>query len=288
MATTALTVGRVVALWRYPVKSMIGEELNASRVGERGLAGDRAYALVESETGKVVSAKNPRKWPMLFDCRAAFAEPPRTDAGLSPVRISLPSGKMVASDEADANAVLSNELGRQVSLLIAPKTPPTIEELWPDIDGLPYQNEVTDIPIASKAPPGTFFDYSAVHLLTTATLDRLRQVYPEGRFEARRFRPNLVIEPAAGEAGFVENAWAERTLSIGEEVRIAILVPAPRCVMTTLPQGDLPKDPGILRAIARHNNVMIPSKGRPLPCVGVFGKVLKGGMVRRGDTCWLE
>jgi uncharacterized protein YcbX len=127
-----------------------------------------------------------------------------------------------------------------------------------------------------------------VHQLTTATLDRLRQLYPEGRFEARRFRPNLVIEAAADEAGFVENTRAERTLAIGEEVRIAVLVPAPRCVMTTLPQGDLPKDPGILRAIARHNNVMIASENRSFPCVGVFGKVLQSGTVRRGDTCRLE
>lgn len=288
MATKAGMVGRVVALWRYPVKSMMGEELNVSPVGERGLTGDRAYALVENGTGKVVSAKNPRKWPMIFDCRAAFAAPRGTDAEIPPVRIALPSGRMLASDDAEANAVLSRALGREVSLQITPKAPPIVEELWPAIHGLPFHNEVTDISIASKAPPGTFFDYSAVHLLTTATLDRLRRLYPEGRFEARRFRPNFVIEPTDGETGFVENAWADRTLSIGDEVRIAILVPAPRCVMTTLAQGDLPADPGILRAIARHNNVMLPSKGRAFPCVGVFGKVLQGGTVRRGDACRLE
>jgi uncharacterized protein len=69
-------LGSVVSLWRYPVKSMMGEELNAAEVTERGLLGDRAYALVDRSEGKVASAKNPRKWPQLFDFRAAFVETP--------------------------------------------------------------------------------------------------------------------------------------------------------------------------------------------------------------------
>jgi uncharacterized protein YcbX len=69
--------GAVVSLWRYPVKSMMGEELNASDVTDRGLLGDRSLALVDTETGKVVSAKNPKKWSPMFDFRAAFSEPPQ-------------------------------------------------------------------------------------------------------------------------------------------------------------------------------------------------------------------
>src|ERR671913_2238443 len=83
-------VGSVVALWRYPVKSMMGEELNASEVTPRGLLGDRAYALVDSLDGKVASAKNPRKWPQLFDCRAVFVDEPRPGAPMPPVRLTLP------------------------------------------------------------------------------------------------------------------------------------------------------------------------------------------------------
>ena len=87
--------GRVVAIWRYPVKSMMGEELNATLVTERGLQGDRAMALVDVETGKVASAKNPRQWPNLFDFRAAYVEPP-VDAGSSSspsIRITMPDGR---------------------------------------------------------------------------------------------------------------------------------------------------------------------------------------------------
>ena len=238
------TVGHVVSLWRYPVKSMMGEELNASHVTERGLLGDRAYALVDKSNGRVASAKNPLKWVKLFDCRTAFAGPPCAGQRIPPVCITLPNGNCVTSEGGDLNQVLSSELGREVTFVATPPEAPNLEEYWPDIEGLAHKQTVTDEAIALGAPAGTFFDFAAIHLLTTATLDRLRQLYPAGRFEARRFRPNLVVEPLSGEKDFVENAWVGRTLAIGEEVRLSVLMPCPRCVMTTLAQGDLPNDPG--------------------------------------------
>lgn len=77
-------LGSVVSLWRYPVKSMMGEELNPTEVTDRGLLGERAYALVDSSDGKVATTKNPRKWPRLFDFRATFIEPPRAAAKVPP------------------------------------------------------------------------------------------------------------------------------------------------------------------------------------------------------------
>src|SRR6266542_2877739 len=100
-------LGSVVSLWRYPVKSMMGEELNATEVTERGLLGDRAYALVDSSDGKVATAKNPRKWPRLFDFRATFIEPPPAATKVPPVRIVLPDGSNVTSDQSDLNKILS-------------------------------------------------------------------------------------------------------------------------------------------------------------------------------------
>ncbi|MGE5755045.1 MAG: MOSC domain-containing protein [Planctomycetaceae bacterium] len=114
--------------------------------------------------------------------------------------------------------------------------------------------------------------------LTTATIDRLRDLYPQGRFEVRRFRPNIVVEPASGEKIFVENAWIGHRIAIGDEVCLRITGPCPRCVMTTLPQGDLPRDPGILRTAAQHNQVN----------VGVYAAVLRGGTIRRGDPIRFE
>ena len=271
---TKTDVGSVVSLWRYPVKSMMGEELGASHVTERGLFGDRAYALMDPSTGKVASAKNPRKWPNLFDFRAAYAVTPRPGEKIPPVRITVPEGTMVTSEQSDIDQTLSASLGHEVTLVTsAPKTP-TLEEYWPDLEGLDHFDTVTD----EEMPAETFFDLAVVHLLTTATINRLRELYPEGRFEVRRFRPNIVVEPASGETTFVENSWVGRTLNLGDEVSLRITGPCPRCVMTTLSQGDLPKDVGILRTVAQHNQAN----------VGVYATVLKGGKIRRGDPVRLQ
>jgi MOSC domain-containing protein len=272
--TTQIELGSVVSLWRYPIKSMMGEELNSAEVTERGLLGDRAYALLDSSTAKVVSAKNPRKWPSLFDFRAAFVEPPRTGEKIPPVRIALPNGTILTSEQRELNQVLTNALGRAVTLATATPETPSLEEYWPDMEGLAHRETVTDEAI----PVGTFFDLAVTHVLTTATLDRLRGLYPQGRFEVRRFRPNIVVQPSSGEKTFVENAWIGHTLAIGDQVRLNITGPCPRCVMTTLSQGDLPRDPGILRTAAQHNQVN----------VGVYAAVVRGGTIRRGDPLRLE
>lgn len=272
--TTQIELGSVVSLWRYPVKSMMGEELNAAEVTDRGLLGDRAYALRDPSNEKVASAKHPRKWAKLFDFRAAFAESPRAGEKIPSVRITLPNGGIVTSEQRDLNKVLTNALGREVTLATAAPETPSLEEYWPDMEGLAHRETVTD----EAMPAGTFFDLAVAHVLTTATIDRLRELYPQGRFEVRRFRPNIVVQPAAAEKDFVENAWVGHTLVIGDEVRLNVTGPCPRCVMTTLPQGDLPRDPGILRTVAQHNQVN----------VGVYAAVLRGGTIRRGDPVRLE
>ncbi len=267
--TAPVDLGSVVSLWRYPVKSMMGEELNAADVTERGLLGDRAYALVDSSNRKVVSAKNPRKWGKLFEFRAAYVEPPRAGEKIPPIRITLPDGTTVTSEQNDLNQIISNVTGREVTLAATAPETPSLEEYWLDIEGLAHRETITD----EAMPSGTFFDCAVIHVLTTATVDRLRELYPQGRFEVRRFRPNIMVELAASEKDFVEKTWIGHTLGLGDAVRLNITGPCPRCVMTTLPQGDLPKDPGILRTAARHNQAN----------VGVYAAVLRGGRIRRGD-----
>jgi uncharacterized protein YcbX len=141
------------------------------------------------------------------------------------------------------------------------------------------------VPAAFRAPSGTFFDFSAIHLITTNTLDRLREVTPQPRFEARRFRPNLVVD-VPGLHGFIENDWVRRIVVIGA-VRLKVIIPTARCVMTTLAQSDLPGDPGILRAMAEHNRIKAGGLGE-LPCAGVYAAVLTPGTIRRGATVRLE
>jgi len=272
--TTQTELGSVVSLWRYPVKSMMGEELNATEVTERGLLGDRAYALVDSSDGKVATAKNPRKWPRLFDFRANLIEQARVSAKVLPVRITLPNGTTITSDDNDLNQILSKALDRQVTFGTAQRAAVNAEEYWPDMEGLDHRDTVTDFTL----PEETFFDCAMVHLLTTATLDRLRELYPQGRFDVRRFRPNIVVQLVSGEKSFAENVWVGHTLAIGDQVRLNITGPCGRCVMTTLAQGDLPKDPGILRTAAQHNQVN----------VGVYASVVRGGAIRRSDRVRME
>jgi uncharacterized protein len=267
--------GKVVSIWRYPVKSMLGEELNSSYVTERGLMGDRTYALIDKETGKVASAKNPRKWERLFDFRSMFVDTPQALENIPPIRITLPDGTRISSGEdKNIDQTLSKALGRDVRLMRADLERPSYEEYWPDIDGLAQRDKVTD----EAMPPQTFFDIAVIHLLTTSTVNRLRELYPEGRFEVRRFRPNIVVEPASGEKDFIENLWIGKKLTIGEDIVLKVNGPCTRCVMITLPQADLPKDIGILRTVARYNQVN----------VGVYASVLRGGTIRRSDLVKLE
>jgi uncharacterized protein len=277
MPNAPYQIGSVVSLFRYPVKSMMGEELNAADVSQRGFLGDRYYALVDDADGMVASAKNPRKWPTLFDFRATFTEPPQPGMEMPSVRITLPDGTMVTNEQSNFNQTLSEAFHRKVTLHMA-KHEETVavsaEEYWPDIDDLDYRNTVTEFTL----PEGTFFDCAPIHLLTTATMDRLRELYPQGRFEAKRFRPNIVVAPLVDQKDFIENDWVSHTLLIGREVRLYITAPCARCVMTTLSQGDLPRDLGILRTAAQNNKAN----------VGVYAAVIQGGTIHRGDVVQFE
>lgn len=253
---------------------MMGEELEATKIGPKGLQGDRAFALLDPSTGKIASAKNPAKWPGLFQYRAEFVAPLNGSGHLPPARITFPDGGTASTDDASLDQILSARLGKPVRFLSSAPPAGTLEEYWPDMDGLARRDVVTE----EAMPAETFFDCAAIHLLTTATLRKFQELYPEGRFEPRRFRPNLLIEGEPGLGAFPENEWNDKVLAIGSEVKIKITGPCGRCVMTTLAQGDLPKDAGVLKTAARHNHAF----------VGAYASVVQGGVVRKGDAISIE
>ena len=290
-------VGAIAALWRFPVKSMPGERLESAEVTERGIVGDRAYALVEVETGKVVSAKNPKLGPAMLGCRAEFAESPRAGEDPPPLRITLPDGTSSTSNSPDVDAVLSGYLGRDVKLARAAPESFTIDQYHPDVEGLDpegHRDTVTESRLGSAffaeaglpsaVPVGAFFDLFPVSVLTTSTLDQLNELRPESRFDERRFRMNVILGTL--ESGFVENDWLGRALEIGDDVRLTVSLPDPRCVMTTLAQAELPKDTEILRTLARHNRIDVA--GGLYPCAGVYATVAAPGTVRAGETAVLN
>ncbi|NOT12847.1 MAG: MOSC domain-containing protein [Methylococcaceae bacterium] len=274
----------VATLWRYPVKSMMGEELNGADITTAGLLGDRVYALVDAETGKVISAKNPKKWPNFFAFRAAFTTPPSLYR-VQPVWISLPDGTVLRSDESNINEKLSDVLGHKVKLQTQSPQDPTLEQYWPEFAG--EANEISTEAVAGDAQKGTFFDYATLHLLTTSSIEAMQELYPQGRFEVRRFRPNIMID-TAGQKGFVENDWVGKIIRLGNELRLQITDPCPRCVMPTLAQGDLPADSGLFKHAIAKNSPMVPFANKELPSVGVYARVLQSGWVKRGDSISIE
>lgn len=271
LETPAATAGVVTGLRRYPVKSMQGEARDSAIVTMNGILGDRAFALVDITSGKVASAKNPRKWPDLFAYSATFVSQPGNGA-VPNVKITLPDGAAVMTDQSDAAEIISKRLGRPVTIAAAVPPQPMLEEYWPDIEELPHRDEITD----EAMPAGTFFDCALVHVLTTATLRRYAEIYPGGQWDLRRFRPNIVVDTGDDLEGFVENAWVGRSLKIGGAV-LKVTGGTPRCTMTTLAQGALPQDNNILRTAAQQNNAHI----------GVYASVVTPGDVHCGDTVTL-
>jgi uncharacterized protein YcbX len=284
--------GRVAGLWRFPVKSMAGEQLSEAALTARGFLGDRAYALVDVETGKVVSAKSAKRFPGILSCRAAFLEAPEVGSDTPPVRIVFPGGS-TTSDDADCDHVLTGFLRRKVRLSSVAPEDFTIDQYHPDVaeaDPAGYRDTIVETKLGSAlfaeigapspVPVGAFFDVFPVSVISTSTLDQLQQLQPGSRFEARRFRMNVVVE--TGEEGFVENGWIGQNISLGDGARVHIAMADPRCVMPTLAQDDLPRDNDILRTLVRHNRLEI-EPGRRYPCAGVYGVVEQAGAVRLGD-----
>lgn len=295
---TGGVVGSISALWRFPVKSMRGERLDHAEITKQGLVGDRAYALIDVETGKVASAKSVKLFPDLLGCEAAFVNPPAAECELPPVRIALPNGTSVMSGSSETDRALSAFFRRSVVLARSAPEDFTIDQYHPDVEDLDpegHRNTLVEqklgsaffaqAGLASPVPMGSFFDLFPLSLLTTSALGRLSELQPQSRFDQRRFRMNLIV--GTNETGFVENGWIGRELMIGDLARISVSLPGPRCVMTTLGQDDLPNDVNILRTLVQHNRIEVGSGGR-FPCAGAYAVVLRSGTICQGDTVKLE
>jgi uncharacterized protein YcbX len=270
-------VGQVRDLWRYPVKSMLGERLERLEVEPRGVVGDRGHALWDSQARRVASAKNPRRWADLLRFSARYLAEPSPGAPLPVVEVRGPFAgeeappQTLRGDDPALAAGLSRCLGREVHLLDQPPPGASLDHYWPVVEGRELQDATDELVL----PAGTFFDSCPIHALSTATLAELRRLEPHLDFAVERFRPNLLIDTGSA-SGFVEEAWLGGVLAIGEALRLRVDTVCPRCVITTLAQGDLVEDLEILRATARHNNVV----------AGIRLSVLTPGPLAVGDPVW--
>ncbi|MEV4413346.1 MOSC domain-containing protein [Catellatospora sp. NPDC049609] len=266
----------VAALHRHPVKSLLGEQLASADVTERGITGDRALALLDTATGRIASAKHPRLWQRLLTLTAT------TDA--TGVRLTGP-GLHTHSTDPDVDKQLSALLGRDVTLTGTPPEIPLLDRADPDAvlrDGITDTTPLTVGNVGTGAPPGTFFDFAPVHLITTATVNRIGALHPDGAADARRYRPNIVVHTDA--TGFAEDAWVGRELRIGDDLRLRVIAATPRCAVPTLAHGDLPRDPDALRVLAEYHRVVPLPSLAPQPCAGVYAQVVHPGRIRPGDA----
>ena len=272
-------LGTVTRLRRYPVKSMLGEDVTVSEVSPAGLAGDRRLAVVSRQTGKVASAKYPRLWRDLLTL-SAEALNGQSAAAL----ITLPDGTTVSSTDADIDDILSALLNEPVTLTATPPPGATLDRAVPEAvlrDGIAAAVPSRLVEIGAGSPPGTFVDFAPLHLISSATLDRIAELSPYRRAHLERYRPNIVIGTPA--AGFTENDWLGRELRIGGDLVLRVIARTPRCAVPTLAHGDLPRDAEALRVLARHNRVRPLADADPEPCAGVYAEVLQPGRVSSGD-----
>jgi uncharacterized protein YcbX len=162
-------LGTVAALRRYPVKSMLGEDVDATEVTRLGLARDRRLAVISCRTGKIASAKYPRLWRDLLTLSAQALD--------HDVSIALPGGKTVWSTDADVDAILSELLDEPVTLTATRPPAASLDRAVPEAvlrAGISAQVPFEVNEIGSGSPPGTFVDFAPLHLLTTSTLGRTR------------------------------------------------------------------------------------------------------------------
>jgi MOSC domain-containing protein len=266
---TGVSADHLADVWRFPVKSMAGERLDEVALTPQGVLGDRGLALLDLEADAVVSASN-KHFPGLMDWRATYVQPPRISAELPAVRITHPTGITWTTDDPAISSRLSAYFRRDV-LLVRERSTTYASKQAAFFEG---------IGLPDLAPTTTLVDLGPVSVISTATFAELSRAQPRSRFEAPRFRMNLIVKSTT--EGFVDNSWVGGHLSIGDQVRLQVALPDPRCSMTTLAQGDLEKDPGILRTIAEMNSFPVGS-GAPQPCAGVYAMVVHPGVVRRGD-----
>lgn len=274
-------------LWRYPAKSMLGEQLEEAALGERGLLGDRGWAVRDERRGGIRGAK---KIAPLMHLAARYLVPP-SDADPTPhIEITLPDGTTVRSDAPDANDRVSAALHHPITLWPlqppadldhyrrgAPDSDDLLTELR-DIFGRLEEEPLPDLGVFPpeivefESPPGTYVDAFPLLVLSTGSLRTLQRRLPDSAIDLRRFRPNLLLDLGDDpEDPWPELALVGRRLRIGD-AEIEMVVPCPRCVMVTRPVQELPEDRSVLRTIVRDADQNL----------GVYATVTRPGTVAPG------
>lgn len=235
---------KVAGLYRYPVQSVQGEALSAVAFGPKGIHGDRAFAIADLELGVIAHASRAKQqYRALITWRARYLSEPLPGADLPLVELDLGQGTLLRGDDPDLDQIISDRLGMKAAFV---------------------RNDGSRVPL--------LYERSHCHVLTSATLRRLKLHHESGDFAPARFRPNIFLD-CGDDVGFPEQEWLGHKVAIGG-AEFAINDVCKRCALTTRAQGDLPNDPGILQSTVLLNKTI----------AGVYGAVAREGIVAQGDA----
>ncbi|MER9252920.1 MOSC domain-containing protein [Mesorhizobium sp. M0598] len=218
-------LGAVTELWRYPASSLAGEFQQAISVDWHTVEGDRLFGLVDTSTDEIARPDREAKWHKVPRIRTRLSQAGRLE-------VAIPDGRWLSAPGAQSDRAICAYLGFAASI-----RPFRRENAAPDYAGPLLTERYV------KAP---------IHLLTTASLARLKVLHPEGTADARRFRPNIVVDMPEVEGSFPETEWIGRKLAIGD-LLLTISEPCRRCGFTIIGQDGFDHDPAILRSLVRHN-----------------------------------
>lgn len=284
-----MNTGAVVALHRYPIKSMQGEAVTSVDVTPSGIVGDRALALLDVATGRIASAHHPTKWGRLLQCAARWSGTPHHGT----VFATLPDGREIPAGPALEEA-LSELLQRAVRLIRQAPEAGYYEIVHPEVqDSAPDEfvaqtlhaagaadGRTGHLRVSLDAPAGSLLDCAPLHLITTNALRALTAL-GNSADDLRRYRPNIVIEEHGPDDGLPEPDRSGQHVRIGE-LEAVVTIPTPRCIMPTLEQRGIPASTEPLAALTKWNRLTI---GRHRwACLGWYAKPVSAATVSVTDA----
>jgi uncharacterized protein YcbX len=295
-----MTIGQVAELWRYPVKSLGGTQIDQADMSARGVLGDRLWAVRDVEKDVTASA---RQLPVLLTATARYrgAVPPDAGPGNVPeVEITFPDDTVLSSSDSGVHAKLSELTGREVELTALPPAEDTSlhklsraeraetmsagwlraafglsdDEKLPDLSMVRVSDMVNFTRFST--PPGMFVDLAPIHVLTKTSLATIGAEVGSD-LDVRRFRPNVLLALDNPSDELPESHWTGSRLTVGD-VGLNVAMPTIRCVMPSRAQPGIEVDRRITKAVATRAD----------RCLGVYCWVQSGGSVRVGDDVALR
>ena len=253
-------IGTVDSLWRYPVKSMRGEELDEAFAGFSGIYGDRLFGFRSSASPKGFPYFTAREQTKLLQYRPRFRYPDKAARPLNLSEAESMGANPVSADPSELMVDVETPDGRRLAI----DDPVLMELVRTDIDQKHQLTLMRSERAMTDCRPFSMF-----------SLQSARQLGEEAGMpiDKRRFRANVYVDLTSAE-GFGENSFVGKSLRIGPKMVVTILERDPRCMMITLDPDTGEKTPAILKKVAQAHDGM----------AGVYGAVMVEGMLHKGDS----